>query len=127
MFHALRHHVNADDFLRAELAAKRAGGQAYGAEAGDEHCMIAVDSDLLQALVHGPESACNLRAIGIREFIGQRDEVFLLGHHVLGHAAVALPAVGAAIFLAGAGDHVAAPAVVAHAASRDVIDNHPVA
>src|SRR5208337_5608175 len=89
--------------------------------------MIAVDADLLQALVHGAESACHLRAVGVGQLIGQRDQILLLGDHVLGHAAVALPAVGAAILVAGAGNHVAAPAVVAHAATGDVIDNDAIA
>src|ERR1022692_4001411 len=40
---------------------------------------------------------------------------------------VALPPVGAAVLFAGARDHVAAPAVVAHSAARNVIDDHPVA
>ena len=125
--HALGNNVDADDLLRAEFAAKRAGGQADGAQAGNEHRMIAVDADLLQALVDGAESASNLRAIGVGELIGQGDQILLLGDHVLGHAAVALPAVSAAIFFAGAGDHVAAPAVVAHAATGDVIDDDAIA
>ena len=82
--------------LRSELAAKRGGGQADGAEAGDQHGVIAVDADLLQAFVDGAEAAGDLRAVGIGELVGQGDEVFLLGDHVVGHAAVALPAVGAA-------------------------------
>ena len=114
-------------FSRAELAAERAGGQAHRAQAGDQHGVIAVDADLFQALVDGAEAAGHLRAIGVGELVGQGDQVLLFGHHVLGHAAVALPAVGAAILLAGAGDHVAAPAIVAHAAAGDVIDNHAVA
>ena len=125
--HALGHHVDADDFLRAQLAAERAGGQADGAEAGDEHGMVAADADLLQALVDGAESAGHLRAVGVGELVGQRDEVFFFGDHELGHAAIALPAVGAAIFLAGAGDHVAAAAIVAHAAAGDVIDDDAIA
>src|SRR5208282_4868419 len=102
-------------------------GQTYRAQAGNEHSMIAIDADLFQALVHSAESARNLRTIAVGEFIGQADEVFLLGHHILGHPSVALPSVGAAVFFAGTGDHVAAPAVIADAATRDVVDNHPVA
>ena len=80
-----------------------------------------------QAFVDGSEAAGHLRAIGVGELAGQGDQVLLLGEQVVGHAAVALPAVGAAIAFAGAGDHVAAAAVVAHAAAGDVIDDHAVA
>src|ERR1035441_7568606 len=55
------------------------------------------------------------------------DQVLLLGQQELRHAAVSLPAVGAEIPGAGAGDHVAAAAIVAHSAAGDVIHNHPVA
>jgi hypothetical protein len=41
------------------------------------------------------------------------DQIFLLGEQVIRHAAIALPAVGAAIFVAGAGDHITAAAIVA--------------
>ena len=80
-----------------------------------------------QAFVDGAEAAGHLRAIGVGEFGGQMDQVLLLGEEVFGHAAVALPAVGAAVLLAGAGDHVAAAAIVAHAAAGDVIDDDAVA
>ncbi len=89
--------------------------------------MIAVDADLLKPLVDSAESARNLRAVGIGKRIGQRDEVLLFGNHVVGHTAVALPAVSAAILLARARNHVAAPAIVAHAAAGNVIDNHAIA
>src|ERR1035438_3467176 len=55
------------------------------------------------------------------------DQVLLLGEQVVRHAAVALPSVGAAVLLAGAGDHVAAAAIVAQAAAGDVIYDHAVA
>ena len=125
--HALRHNVDADDLLRAEFAAERAGGEADGAEAGDEHRMIAVDANFLEAFVDGAESAGYLCAVGVGELVGKGDEIFFFGDHELRHAAVALPAVGAAILLAGAGDHVAAAAIVAHAAAGDVIDDDAVA
>ena len=54
------------------------------------------------------------------------DEILLLGEQEFRHAAVALPAVGAPILLAGAGDHVAAAAIVADPAAGDVIDNDAV-
>src|ERR1039458_4505667 len=41
--------------------------------------------------------------------------------------AIALPSVGAAILLAGAGDHIAAAAIVADSAAGDVIYNHAAA
>src|SRR5208337_3983715 len=63
----------------------------------------------------------------IGERIGQSDEVFFFGDHVLGHAAVALPSVSAAILGAGAGDHVAATAIVANAAAGDVVDDDAIA
>ena len=76
--------------------------------------------------VHRPEPAGHLRAVGVRQRVGQQDEVLLLREHVVGHAAVTLPAVRAPV-LAGARDHVAAPAVVAHAAPGDVVDDDAVA
>jgi hypothetical protein len=85
-------------FSAPSLRQSAPAARPTGPEAGDEHGVIAADADLLQAFVHGAKAAGHLRAIGIGELIGQRDEVLLLGHHVLGHAAVALPAVGAAIF-----------------------------
>ena len=121
------HHVDSDNQVRAEFAAKCAGGQTNGSEPGDEHGVIAVDADLLQALVDGAEAARHLRAIGVAEFRGQMDQVLLFGQQIVGHAAIALPAVSAAVTFAGAGDHVAAPAIVAHAAAGDVVDNHAIA
>ena len=78
-------------------------------------------------LIDGAEAAGHLRAIGVGEFLGEIDEVLLLGEQVIGHAAVALPAVGAPILFAGAGDHVAAAAIVADPAAGDVIDDDAVA
>ena len=88
---------------------------------------FAADSDLLQAFVDGAEAAGHLRAVGVGQLIRKRDQVLLFGEQVIRHAAVALPAVSAAILRAGAGDHVAAPAVVADAAAGDVIDDHAIA
>ena len=89
--------------------------------------MIAADADLFQSLVDGAEAAGHLGAIGEREFVGQGDQILLLGQQELRHAAIALPAVGAPVFCAGAGDHVAAAAIVADAAAGDVIDDHAIA
>ena len=125
--HALLDDVDADDLLRAQLAAERAGGQSHRTEAGDQHGVVAADADLLQTFVDRAEAAGHLRAIGVGEFVGQMDQVLLFGEQVLRHAAVALPAVGAAVLLAGAGDHVAAAAIVADAAAGDVIDDDAVA
>src|SRR5215471_9143279 len=55
------------------------------------------------------------------------DQVLLFGQHEFRHAAIALPAVGAPVLLAGAGDHVAAPAVLADAAAGNVIHDHALA
>src|SRR5690606_13183670 len=120
-------HVEADDARGAEGAREHGGGEPDGAEAGDEHDVVAADADLLQALVDGAEAAGDLRAVGVREGVGQQDQVFLFGEEVVGHAAVALPAVGPAPPLARAAYHVAAPTVVAEAAAGDVVDDHPVA
>src|SRR5579883_3195971 len=54
------------------------------------------------------------------------DEILFFGQQVFGHTAIALPSVGAAILRAGARDHVAAPAIVAHATPGDVIHNHTI-
>ena len=125
--HALFDDVDADDPLGAQFAAERAGGQAHRTEAGDQHGVVAADADLFQAFVDRAEAAGHLRAIGVGQFGGEMDQVLLFGEQEFRHAAVALPAVGAAILLAGAGDHVAAAAIVAHAAAGDVIDDDAVA
>src|ERR1035437_7956207 len=118
--------INADDFLSAEFARDGSGRESHGAEAGDQHGMIAADSDLLDSLVYRAESAGHLRTVGVGELVRQCDEVLLFGQHVLCHGSIALPAVGATILFAGAGDHVAAPAVVAYAASGDVVHDDAV-
>ena len=53
--------------------------------------MISVDADFFEALIHSAESAGHLCAVGVGERVGQGDEVFFFGDHVLGHTAVALP------------------------------------
>ena len=113
--------------LRAQFAAQRAGGQADRAKAGDQDGVVAADADLLEAFIDGAEAAGHLRAVGVGQVVRKSDQVLLLGDHVIGHAAIALPAVGAAVFRAGAGDHVAAAAIVAHAAAGDVIHDDAVA
>ena len=64
---ALRGNIDANDFLRAQLAAERAGGEADRAEASDEHRVIAADSNLLQSFVDSAKSAGHLRPIEIGE------------------------------------------------------------
>ncbi len=59
------HDVDADDPVGAQFAAERAGGQAHGAEAGDQHRIVAADADLLQPFVDRAEAAGHLRAIGV--------------------------------------------------------------
>ena len=113
--------------MSAHLSAQRRGRQPDRAKAGHQHVVIAADSDLLQPLIDGAEAAGYLRTIGVGKLVGQGDQVLLFGQQEIGHAAVALPPVGAAIFLARARNHVAATAVVADSAPRDVINNHPVA
>src|ERR1022692_1166036 len=125
--HSLGHHIDTDDLVGAQLAAKRASSQAHRPKPSNEHSVIAVDSDLFQALIHCAESARYLGAIGEREFIGKSDQVLLLGNHILGHSTVALPSVCSAILFAGTRNHVPAPAVVAHAAAGDVVHNHTIA
>ena len=78
-------------------------------------------------LVHRSEAARHLGAVLVRELAGKRDEVFLFRNHVIGHSAITLPTVCAPVFFAGAGDHVAAPAVIANSAAGNVINDHPVA
>jgi hypothetical protein len=68
-----------------------------------------------------------LRTIRIRELVGHPDEVLFFSDQVISHATVALPAVGSAISLAGAGDHVSAAAIVADSTAGDVIDDDAVA
>src|ERR1019366_4430397 len=110
---SLRDHIDADDFPRAELPAKRPGRQTYRAEAGDQDGFVATYADLLQAFVHSAEAAGYLRAVRVSQLGGEVKQVLLLRQQIVGHAAVALPPVGAAVLFAGARDHVAAPAVVA--------------
>src|SRR5512141_2026381 len=98
--HALLHHVDADNLLRSEFSAESCGGEPYRTQACDQDGMVTVDADLLKTLIHSSESACHLRAVGVRERIGKGDEVLLFGDHVVGHSAVALPAVSAAILFA---------------------------
>ena len=89
--------------------------------------MIAVDADLFQAFIDGAKAASHLRAVGVRKLVRQGNQVLLLGQHIVGHAAVALPSVRAAVLRAGAGDHVAASAIVAHAAAGNVVHRNAVA
>ncbi len=125
--HALLDDIDANDPVGAQFAAERAGRQAHRAETGDQHGVIAADADLFQAFVDRAEAAGYLRAIGVGQFGGEMDQVLLLGEQEFRHAAVALPAVGPAVLLAGAGDHVAAAAIVAQSAAGDVINDDTVA
>ena len=124
--HAVLVHVAADGGVAAHGLRQHQRGQAHRAQAGDQHPVVAGDADLHQGLVAGAEAAGHLRAVLIAQLVGQGDQVLLVAEHVGGHAAVALPAVGRAVG-ALAGDVVAAPAVVAHAAAGDVVHDDPVA
>src|SRR5204862_3781805 len=104
-FQPLGDDIDADDPLRSHFSAERGGRQPDRSQSGDEHIMISADSDLLQPLVDRAEAARHLRAITIRQFGGQRDQVLFFGGQVVGHAAVALPAIGAPILRAGARNH----------------------
>ena len=55
------------------------------------------------------------------KLVRNRDEILLFRDHVIGHSAVTLPTVSTTVFFASAGNHVAAAAVVANTATRDVI------
>src|SRR6185437_436354 len=89
--------------------------------------MVAIDSDFFDSLVNGPKAAGHLSAISVRKRVRKRDEVFLFRDHVVGHSAVTLPSVCTPVLLARAGDHIAAPAIVTDATTRDVINNHSIA
>src|SRR5437868_537855 len=89
--------------------------------------MVAIDLNFLDGLVHCSKSTGHLRSIRVGKLIGESDEIFLLRNHVVGHSAIALPSIGAPELLARARDHVAAPAIVADSATRDVIHDHSVA
>src|ERR1035437_4310330 len=89
--------------------------------------MIAADADLFNSFVHGPKATAHLRTVGIGKLVWKGDEILFFGEHVLRHSAIALPAVGTTIFFTGAGDHVAATAVIAYAATGDMVDDNPIA
>jgi len=118
--------LHADAHLRADSLGHHQRRQTHRAEAGDQHRIIAVDADLLDRLIHRAEAAGNLRAVEIGQLIRQRNQILLVRKDVGRHAAVALPAVGRTV-RAGAGNLVAAAAVVAHAAAGDVVNDHAVA
>ena len=120
-----RQDVDPDHVTRPERPADHRGREADRPETRDQHRVVAADADALDALVHGPEPARHLRAVRVGQRLGQQDEVLLLGQHVVGHASVALPPVRAPV-VARARDHVAAPAVVAHATTGDVVDDDAV-
>src|SRR5690606_2898222 len=102
--HPLRDHVDADDLAGAESPAEHRGGQADWSQAGDEHGIVAADPDLFQAFVHGAEAAGDLRSVEVGQLVRKQAEVLFFGEEVFGHAAIALPAIGAAVLLAGAGN-----------------------
>ena len=125
--HALGNDVDADDLVGAEFAAERARRKSHRPQASNQHGVIATYPDLFETLIDGSESAGNLGAIGKGKLIGKSDQILLLRHHVSGHSAVALPSISTAVLLAGAGDHVAAPAIVANSAAGNVVHNHAIA
>ena len=102
-------------------------GKANRPKSGDEHGVIAIDRDFFNRLIDGSKSARNLRAVCVSQLLGECNEVFLLGNHVIGHSAVALPTIGTPIFFVRARDHVAPPAIVADSTTGDVIDDDSVA
>ena len=124
--HALLVDVGADGHVAAHGLCQHQRGEAHRAKAGDQHPVVAGHADLHQGFVAGAEAAGHLCAVLIAQLVGQGDQVLFVAEHVGGHAAVALPAVGRAEG-ALAGDVIAAPAVVAHAAAGDVVHDHAVA
>ncbi len=113
--------------LRAELAAQRGSRQTHRPEPGDEHGVVAADSNFFDGFVNRPESTGDLCAVGIGKLVGQGNQVFLFRDHVVCHPAVALPSVGAPVSFAGAGNHVAAAAVVADSTAGNVVHNNAIA
>ena len=124
---ALGHDIETDDCLRAELAGERGDGETDRAETSNKDGIGAADTDFLQTFESGAEAAGDLRAVSVREFRRESDEVLFFSEKVVGHATIALPAVGAPEVLAGAGDGVAAAAIVAETAARDVINDDAIA
>ena len=89
--------------------------------------MVAIDLNFFDGLVNCSKSTGHLRSIRVGKLVGEGNQIFLLRNHVVGHSAIALPPVGASELLAGARDHIAAPAIVAYSATRDVIHDYSVA
>ena len=86
---------------------------AHRPQTRDQHRIISADPDFLQAL----HTLCRTRTPPARHRYKKAhpaaNQIFLFGQQVIRHAAIALPAVGAPILFAGAGNHVSAPTIIA--------------
>ncbi|OPZ66199.1 MAG: hypothetical protein BWY83_02949 [bacterium ADurb.Bin478] len=118
--------LDPDDLLGSHCAGQHRRRQPHRPQSGHQHGVIAAHADLFQSFVNRAESAGHLSAVRIRQPVRQGHQIFFLGQQVLSHPAVALPAIGPSM-RTGAGDVVSSPAVIAHPAAGDVIDDYPVA
>ena len=124
--HALLVDIGADGHIAAHGFRKHQRRQSHRTQAGDQHTVIARDTDLHQSLVDCAEAAGSLCAVFIGQLVRQRDQILLVTQNIGSHSAIALPAVCRAE-RALAGDVITAPAVIANAAAGNVIHDDAVA
>ena len=87
-----------------------------GAKAGDKNGVVSADTDLLDSLINGSETAGYLCAVFVGKLVRKGDEILLICQNVRSHTAVSLPAVSLTEF-AFTGNVITSPAVIADAAA----------
>ena len=125
LLHPCRLDVDADHDLGAAPLGEHRRSHSDRAEPDDQHAVRSGDVSAQHALIGGADATGDEAAVAIGERLRQGDQVALLGHEVLGAAAVPLPAIGGPRGV-GAGNLIALAAASAEAAPRDVIDGDPV-
>ena len=84
--------------------------------AGDKNGVVSADTDLLDSLINGSETAGYLCAVFVGKLVRKGDEILLICQNVRSHTAVSLPAVSLTEF-AFTGNVITSPAVIADAAA----------
>ena len=102
------------------------GPQPNGSESDDEDRIAARNACAQYPLVGGPEPAGHEGAVCVGQPVWQVEQGTCLGQQIVGVAPVALPAVCSPL-LGTTPDHEPLHALLAAAATKDVVDNDPVA
>ena len=109
-------HLHTDKLVCSHGFCQHQGCQADGAKAGDKNGVVSADTDLLDSLINGSETAGYLCAVFVGKLVRKGNEILLICQNVRSHTAVSLPAVSLTEF-AFTGNVITSPAVIADAAA----------